>query len=96
MKYSMKLQQHQIPKKCETLDYVKPDGTKVMKPKRGYNTDKEAIEVARKMNLRERQIHKMVAYKCPYCNLWHVGKNHTVLTEKDREKYRKNKIILNK
>lgn len=30
-------QQHQIPKKCDTLDYVKPDGTKVMKSKRVYN-----------------------------------------------------------
>lgn len=90
----MKRQQHQIPKKCDTLDYVKPDGTKVMKPKKGYKTDKEAIEVARRMNLRERQIHKMVAYKCPHCGLWHVGKNYTVLTDKDREHYKTVKNII--
>jgi len=59
------------------------------KEKIGYLTDKEAIERARVMNCREHTIHKLVAYKCPICQKWHVGRSRKVLTEKEREHYRK-------
>ena len=65
------------------------DGKIFTKEKIGYSTDKEAIEMARVMNCREHVIHKLVAYKCPICQKWHVGRSWKVLTEKDREHYRK-------
>lgn len=34
-------------------------------------------------------IHKLVAYKCPKCSKWHIGKSNTILSEKNREKLMK-------
>jgi hypothetical protein len=65
------------------------NGKWVEKEKVVYSTDKEAIEKARLMNLSVKQIHKAIAYKCPICLQWHVGRSKKVLTEKDREHYRK-------
>lgn len=31
----------------------------------------------------------MVAYKCESCGKWHIGRNDTELTEKDRLHYKK-------
>ncbi len=64
-------------------------GKVFIKEKVGYFTDKEAIERARVMNCCDNVIHKLVAYKCPICQKWHVGRSKKVLTEKDREHYRK-------
>lgn len=88
MMYKIKKQQHEIKRKCETLAYIDADGTKVMRPKKAFATDKEAIEAARRANLKPTQIHKLVAYKCPECGKWHIGRNFTKLTPKDREHYR--------
>lgn len=75
---------------------MKAHTTKVMiggqwteKNKRSYDTDKEAIEIARQMNLNVKQIWKVVAYKCDTCGKWHVGRSNHTLTDKDRERYRK-------
>ena len=65
------------------------DGKVFIKEKVGYSTDKEAIERARVMNCRRDTIHKLVAYKCPICQNWHVGRSRKVLTEKEREHYMK-------
>ena len=65
------------------------DGKVFTKEKIGYSSDKEAIEMARVMNCREHTIHKLVAYKCPICQKWHVGRSRKVLTEKEREHYMK-------
>lgn len=59
------------------------------KEKIAYETDKEAIEKAREMNLRPQTIRKVVAYKCDTCHKWHIGRTSKCLTEKDREHYRK-------
>lgn len=56
-------------------------------PKQGYNTEKEAIEMARFLNSKPNVIHKMVAYKCSLCGKWHIGNNGRILTDKDKEKY---------
>ena len=63
------------------------------KEKKSFDTDKEAIEKARLMNLDLKTIHKVVAYKCKVCQKWHVGRTHKVLTEKDREHYKKIKFF---
>lgn len=61
----------------------------VLEEKKSFETESEALKVARFLNTREDIIHKMVAYKCEKCGKWHVGSNNTVLTEEDRKKYKK-------
>lgn len=63
-------------------------GEWIERPKNAFDTDKEAIERARIMNLYPKTIHKVVAYKCSVCGKWHVGRTKKELTEKDREHYR--------
>ena len=57
-------------------------------PKKSYETEKEAINVARYMNTQEHIIHKMVAYKCAECGKWHIGRTSTELSNEDREHYK--------
>jgi hypothetical protein len=49
--------------------------------KKTYKTFEDAFRVASKMNKNERQIRKMVAYKCRECLRFHVGgsKHGTIL-----------------
>ena len=61
----------------------------VLKPKKSYETEKEALRIARFLNTKENIIHKMIAYKCSTCGKWHVGSNDKELTEEDRKHYRK-------
>lgn len=75
-------------KQCETFSHIGTNGEKVMKQKQKYDTDKEAIEEARKLNSLPETIHKAVAYKCGTCGKWHVGRTTKVLTEKEREHYK--------
>lgn len=70
-----------------TTIYV--NGVAKEKEKISYETDKEAIEQARLMNCRPETIRKVVAYKCPVCQKWHVGRSGRTLNEKDREHYLK-------
>jgi hypothetical protein len=58
-------------------------------PKKSFETEKDAVRVARIINIQSKTIHKMVAYKCETCGKWHIGKNGTELTEKDRLHYKK-------
>lgn len=73
---------------CKKFGYLDNDGNPVYIQKKAYDTDKEAIEVARIMNCNNSQIHKAVAYKCPKCGKWHVGRNKSVLSEKDKKHYK--------
>ena len=61
----------------------------VLKPKKSYETEKEALKIARFLNTQENIIHKMIAYKCSTCGKWHIGNNGSELTEDDRIHYRK-------
>lgn len=64
-------------------------------PKKGYSTEKEAIQVCRYLNTQPNAIHKMVVYKCLLCGKWHIGHNSTVLDKKDKEKYKTKQKIEN-
>lgn len=75
-------------KQCKTFSHMDINGEKVMKNKQKYDTDKEAIEEARKLNCLPETIHKVVAYKCITCGKWHIGRTSKVLTEKEKEHYR--------
>lgn len=57
-------------------------------PKKGYKTEEEALTVARFLNTKDNVMHKMVAYKCIKCNMWHIGNNGRLLDNEDREKAR--------
>ena len=75
--------------KCDTLVRTEADGKKVFKKKEPFNTLDEAILEAKRMNCKESTIHKLFAYKCTYCHKYHIGRNSKILSDKDREKYRK-------
>ena len=47
-----------------------------------HKTSEEAIEAAKKMNQKENQIHKVVAYKCAICGFYHIGKSFKELVKK--------------
>jgi hypothetical protein len=73
---------------CQRFKSFDNDGNPIFVDKIKYNTDKEAIEAARQMNIQEKVIHKLVAYKCPVCHYWHIGRNKTVLSPKDKNHYK--------
>ena len=54
-----------------------------------YKTENEALTLARFLNTRPEAIHKMVAYKCIKCGMWHIGSNGTILTNEEKEKIAK-------
>ena len=56
-----------------------------MVPKKTYETEQEALMVARFVNTLPKTIHKKVVYKCIKCGKWHIGTNHTLLTEEDKQ-----------
>ena len=72
---------------CDTLVKTELDGGKVYKPKIAYNTQAEAIQVAKHMNSKPKQIIKLVAYKCKSCHKYHIGRNGKVITPRDRTKF---------
>lgn len=73
---------------CIRFSHIGEDGSPVYKEKICFNSDKEAIEFAKKMNKMNatHMIHKLIAYKCPKCCKWHVGRSMTQLSEKNRIK----------
>lgn len=77
---------------CDTLIRTDPDGRKHYKPKKVYNTLDEAVKVAKELNASDAHISKLVAYKCTYCYKYHTGRNGKILTEKEKNKLKKEKI----
>jgi hypothetical protein len=73
---------------CNTK-IISSDGTESWKYKAVFNTLDEAIAEAKKRNASIRQTIKLVGYKCTYCHKYHIGRNGKRLTEKEKEKYRK-------
>lgn len=63
------------------------DGTS--KPKKSFDSEKDALDAARTMNASGKMIHKAIIYKCPVCFKWHVGRSWKELTEKDKRKAEK-------
>lgn len=73
---------------CLTIETI-VNGVKHYRQKKKYNTDKEAIYEAAKINARETSIHKIVPYKCTTCGYWHLGHHSKrLLTDKDREHFK--------
>jgi len=77
---------------CDTLIRTEPDGKKIFKKKKAYNTLDEAIAQAKKLNALDIQVKKLVAYKCTYCCKYHIGRNGKTLTEKQKNKFRNDPV----
>lgn len=75
--------------KRSTRSHYKIGPNGVLEEKKSFDTEQEALKMARFLNTKDNIIHKMVAYKCVKCGKWHVGSNHTVLTDKDKIEYKK-------
>ena len=57
-------------------------------PKRSFDNENEAIEVARFLNTKENANYKIVVYKCDLCGKWHIGHNGKKLFNDDKNKYK--------
>ena len=77
---------------CNTLIRTDPDGTKHYKYKKAYATLDAAIKGAKMVNAMDKQITKVVGYKCNYCHKYHIGRNGKTLTDKEKYKYKKEVI----
>lgn len=69
--------------------FIDESGHEIQFPKRSYDTEKEAIAAANRINAWGHDLHKMVAYKCSKCEKWHVGHNNTTMTDERREEAKK-------
>lgn len=80
-----------IKKQHYTFSHYDDTGEKRYKAKKAYESEKEAVNAARMMNLKPQTIHKYRAYKCNMCQKWHIGKNtNKELSDRDIERiYRK-------
>lgn len=76
---------------CQTLERYDEQHNPVYKPKRAFDTQDEAIEVAKFINSQDHVIHKVVPYRCKNCNKYHLGRNGKILKDKERQKH-KNQI----
>jgi len=74
---------------CQTLERYDEDGKPVYKPKKSFATQDLAIEFAKFVNSQDHVIRKVVPYRCKVCNMYHLGRNGKILTEKEREKRKK-------
>ena len=71
--------------RSHTYKFTDGAGYEIQFPKKSYDSEKEAIAAANRINAYGNDIHKMVAYKCSKCDKWHVGHNYTVMTDERRE-----------
>jgi len=77
-------------KKHWTPEGYAADGSRTYKAKKSFDTELRAQQECFKLNLKPEAIHKLVAYKCPICNKWHIGHhNSKSLDEKDKIKIQK-------
>ena len=88
-----------LDKQHYTFTGFNSDGSKSYKSKRTYDTELKAHKACFELNLKPEMIHKMVSYKCPICQKWHIGHHNTILSEgektKIKQQYTKWKIVNN-
>ena len=76
---------------CQRLERYDENLQPVYKSKKAFDTQDEAIEVAKLINARDHVIHKVVPYRCGVCKKYHLGRNGKELKDKERQKH-KNQI----
>ncbi len=52
-----------------------------------FNTEAEAVVKCYEINSIVNREYKMVAYKCPVCNYWHIGNSKKRLSLEEKEKF---------
>lgn len=73
---------------CDTIErYDVNDLSPIRKPKRKFETLEADIQIAKKINSAPHIIHKVVAYKCTKCHKFHMGRNGSEVTEKERARW---------
>jgi hypothetical protein len=80
---------------CLRLERYDENRNPVYVQKKVYNTQDEAIDVAKIINSQDHVIHKVVPYRCNVCHKYHLGRNGKELKEKERTKH-KNQLKINK
>lgn len=59
--------------------YKACNGKKILKNKHSYQTYEDAMDACRRYSAkRPEDTRPMMAYKCGYCNKWHIGHTHDV------------------
>lgn len=59
--------------------YKACNGKKILKNKHSYKTYEDAMDACRRYSIkRHEDIRPMTAYKCDYCNKWHIGHSHNI------------------
>lgn len=71
---------------CSTKQIDVETGQITIKNKLKYDSLNEAINIAKRMNMEDDRVMKVVAYKCQKCHFYHVGKNGSLLTKKYKNK----------
>lgn len=81
--------------KCTTT-YTKENGEVVTKDKKKFITLEGAIQHCKVKNALPDRMRKIVAYKCPVCHQYHVGRNGHKLTTNYKNKLVKESQIIYK
>jgi hypothetical protein len=79
------------------VEYIDAELNKKYVPKKAYDTELKAQQMCFFLNLQPTSITKVVSYKCPVCQKWHIGhggkKINAAEREKIRQQYEKWKIV---
>ncbi len=67
---------------CQTLSHYDELGKPVFKNKFKYETHDKAVSACKTLNLRDKQITKLITYKCKICHKYHIGRNGKDITKK--------------
>lgn len=67
---------------CQTLSHYDELGEPVFKNKFKYETHDKAVAACKTLNVRGKQIKKLVTYKCKVCHKYHIGRNGKDITKK--------------
>lgn len=72
-----------------TTKRLDKDGVLIEKPKKQFSTLEHAIRHCKEENVRDDRTEKVAPYKCKICCKYHVGRNGSIIKEKEREKLKK-------
>jgi len=73
---------------CQTIESYDEENNPVYRPKKTFDTLDIAIINAKKVNCRDNVTHKVVGYKCRICKKYHLGRNGSRVTDKERKKWK--------
>jgi len=72
---------------CQTTLII--GGKETLRFKRKFGSLDSAIKNCKFENAKDKQIRKLVSYKCTVCHHYHIGRGKTIITTKYRNKLKK-------